>query len=126
MRKLVAIIALGAVVWVSGCATNAPMDHYAYRPIASSQSSNFAQIAELVLTQRGWEVTARREGEIDATYATTETRADITIEYTATRYEIRYRGSQGLSYSHGRIHRHYNNWISYIDRDIQSAMRGGG
>jgi hypothetical protein len=125
MKKLLAVLVLGAAVWVSGCATNAPMDHYAYRPIASSHSSNFAQIAERVLTQRGWQVTAQRAGEIDASYVTAETRADITIEYTATRYEIEYRSSQGLSYSRGRIHRHYNNWISYIDRDIQNAMRGG-
>jgi hypothetical protein len=126
MKRLVAAILLGAAVLVSGCASNhtsVGIHRIVYRPIAASQSVNFPQIAERVLTQRGWQVTARREGEIDATYSNPDARADITIAYTPARYEIKYRDSEGLHYARGRIHRHYNNWIEYIDRDIQAVMR---
>ena len=130
MKRFVAAVMLGAAVLVAGCASGgggntAAIHRIVYRPIAASQSANFPQIAERALTQRGWQITDRRDGEIDASYSTTEVRADITIAYTASRYDIKYRGSEGLSYSRGRIHRHYNNWINFIDRDIQTAMRGG-
>ncbi len=131
MKSVLAAVILGMAVLVIGCASSgggntAAIHRIVYRPIAASQTANFPQIAERALTQRGWQITARREGEIDASYANAEARADITVAYTAARYEIKYRNSEGLSYSRGRIHRHYNNWINYIDRDIQAAMRAAG
>lgn len=125
MKRLFTAIAIACAVFAAGCANTAGIHRIVYRPIASSQSANFAQLAEQTLTRRGWQVTARRDGEIDASYANADARADITLAYTATYYEIKYRGSEGLSYSRGRIHRHYNNWINFIDRDLQRAMRAG-
>jgi hypothetical protein len=123
MEKLLATFVLCAAVFAAGCTTTS-MHRIVYRPIVGSAADgNFAPIAERALTERGWRVTARRDGAIDASYAVDEQhRADITIAYTAASYTIEYRGSEGLGYSRGRIHRHYNNWINNLDYDIQRAM----
>jgi hypothetical protein len=123
MKKLLAALVLGAAVFAAGCTTTT-MHRIVYRPIVGSAANgNFSQIAETALTRRGWQITARRDGAIDASYAADDQhRADITIAYTAASYNIEYRGSEGLDYSRGRIHRHYNNWINNLDYDIQRAM----
>lgn len=123
MKKLLAALVLGLAVFASGCTTTA-MHRIVYRPIVGSAADgNFAQVAETALTQRGWQITGRREDAIDASYAVdAEHRADISIVYTAASYTVEYRGSEGLNYSRGRIHRHYNNWINNLDYDIQRAM----
>lgn len=126
MKKLLAVLAISAAVLAGACTTTG-MYRIVYRPIVGSAAQgNFSQVAETALTQRGWQITGRRDGAIDASYAVdSQHRADITITYTASTYNIEYRGSEGLNYSRGRIHRHYNNWVNNLDYDIQRLMRSG-
>lgn len=124
MKKLLTALVLGAAMFASACSTTTGMYRVVYRPIVGAAANgHFSEIAERALEGRGWQVTGRREGAIDASLnVNAQTRADITIVYTAATYTFEYRGSEGLNYSRGRIHRHYNNWINNLDRDIQAAM----
>lgn len=126
MRELWAVSVLGAVMLASACTTTG-MYRIVYRPIVGSAAEcHFSEVTEAALIRRGWQITGRRDSAIDASLSVdAEHRADISIVYTAVTYTIEYRGSEGLNYSSGRIHRHYNNWISNLDHDIQAAMRNG-
>lgn len=124
MKKLLTALVLCAAMFASACSTTTGMYRVVYRPIVGSAADgHFSDLAERALAARGWQVTGKRDGAIDASlHVDPQTRADITIVYTATTYTFEYRGSEGLNYSRGRIHRHYNNWINNLDRDIQAAM----
>lgn len=118
---------------IGGCATTERIVNLENRPIGlNARQGDTGSIIETALGRRGWIVTARRDGEIDATLdvrrgwappgAADEFRADIIVAYDADTYSIRYRDSEGLSHRNGRIHRNYNGWIARLDHEISAML----
>lgn len=87
------------------------------------------QVEQAILTglqQRRWNVVERQPGSITASIVQRRTlRAVIDIRYDARSYSISHRSSEGLDYRNGKIHRTYNNWVTYLDRAIQRALHSG-
>jgi hypothetical protein len=97
-----------------------PMERLENVPV--SYSGDVAQPIERALTARGWVVTDRRPGEIDAALVGADFRADITVAYTQTSYSVRYRNSENLGYDGVNIHRHYNNWLNNLRVSIEREL----
>jgi hypothetical protein len=77
----------------------------------------------LALERRHWSVQSAEAGRILAQITVRqEHHAEIAIPYSASRYAIQYRDSQGLDYRKGKIHRNYNNWVLNLDRTIQQEL----
>lgn len=89
-------------------------------------SLNQSQVEQAILTglqQRRWSVIERKPGLISASIVQRQQhRAVIEIRYDARSYSISHRSSEGLDYRNGKIHRTYNNWVTYLDRSIQQAL----
>jgi hypothetical protein len=120
MRKFLAVILVAGAL--AACTThdvlnidNAPIG-------VNGQSQDVGAVIETALRERGWQVAARRPGAVDAFIAVRQHRADITVSYTQTSYSIAYRGSEGLDYRGGKIHRNYNRWIANLNTDIQRTL----
>jgi hypothetical protein len=77
---------------------------------------------ERALYATGWQVSARHPGEIDAFIVVRGRRAEISIGYDDDSYNIKYRDSRKLDYSHGWIHRNYNRWIANLDAEIHRQL----
>ncbi|HRK62795.1 MAG TPA: hypothetical protein PLN53_00270 [Terricaulis sp.] len=117
------LIACAMALAAAGCAMTVPMEQF-HATIGQHQRSTdeVAAAIERALAARNWVVTARRPGEVDASLIGAEFRADITIPYTATSYELRYRDSQGLDYTGSLIHRHYINWMVNLQVSIEREL----
>lgn len=82
------------------------------------------------LTGRGWTLSARAPGSVDAQYARRGFTVTIRVTYTAQTYSIAYVESSGLNYDPEtqRIHGNYNRWVRNLQVDIprlvQNAVLG--
>ena len=89
-----------------------------------------AQIQKAItkaLINRGWQVTARKSGEVLSTLFIRRHMAKIRIIYDADAVRLEYVDSFNLGYrKHERkgplIHRNYNNWIRNLEKDIQRFL----
>ncbi len=48
--------------------------------------------------------------------------AVINIEYTATDYHIKYKGSTNLQANKGKIHPYYNSWVESLRKKIDAEL----
>lgn len=119
MRKFLVAVVLTAVL--ASCTTTKILN-VKDAPIAVTTGSNVEAAIEAGLQKRGWQVVARRPGEIDARLLVRMHRADINIAYDADSYSITYRDSENLDHRGDRIHRNYNRWIANLNTDIQAAL----
>ena len=71
---------------------------------------------------RGWIVKKIEPGQLEATIYVRSHMAQVTIDYTASGYSIRYKDSTNLGYKDGKIHRNYNKWVQNLNMDIQRAF----
>jgi hypothetical protein len=120
-KNTLAALALGALA-LGGC-TSARVLNIQDAPIgASAQGQDAGPAIELALTRRGWQVTDRRPGAVDAAIDVRQHHAEITVSYDADSFSIDYRDSRGLEYRNGSIHRNYNRWISRLDNNIRTSL----
>lgn len=121
MKKFLTAVIFGAAL-AAGC-TSVPVAPITDAPIhANARSRDVGQVIESALNMRGWQISARRPGAIDAFLAVRNHRADVTVTYDEDSYSIEYRDSEGLDYRNGNIHRNYNRWVAYLNQDIQNLM----
>lgn len=110
------------------CARTKPIESPDFTVLAKS-SAHVEKAIRHALAGRGWKVLSHRPGEFVAMYKRgAKYSAEIAIRYSKKNVSIQYRDSQGLLYdSNGKsgqaeIHRTYNNWIHYLERDINSNL----
>lgn len=77
---------------------------------------------------RQWEAKEIDANTIEATVTVRgKHRATVTIPYTNTNYEIKYKDSVGLRYKESGgellIHRAYNRWVNYLNESIQDELK---
>lgn len=117
------LAALALAALALGACTSAQVLNIRDAPIgARAQGQDPGPAIELALTRRGWEISERRPGAVDAFINVRSHHAEITVSYDADSFSIDYRDSQGLEYSDGHIHRNYNRWISRLDNNIRTSL----
>jgi hypothetical protein len=67
----------------------------------------------------GWETEELAPGELIATRRRGHAIAVVQIRFDARSFDIRYRNSENLLRSEGRIHRRYNRWVEALAVGIQ-------
>ncbi len=143
LKMIVQRICVGLALTFLSIATVATFDAaYAQRTMQAVVSvenerlpagATIAQVDQAVLTAlstRGWTITARAPGSVDAQYARRDFSATIRVTYTAEAFSVAYVTSEGLSYdaASGKIHPNYNRWVNNlrvdVGRFVQNAMMG--
>lgn len=74
------------------------------------------------MNDRGWIVTNRAPGKLSARYNKGQLVAEIVVLFDSKKYSIQYVSSQNLRASGDTIHRRYNNWIHYLEQDINRGL----
>ncbi|MEJ0058905.1 MAG: hypothetical protein WDM79_04640 [Terricaulis sp.] len=123
MKRMFAAVVLSALA-MTGC-TTAKYLRITDAPIGSDvPDDQIAAKIERALSNKGWQVGARRPGAIDAFVVIREHRAEVTITYDNDSYSIEYLGSQNLDATQRTIHRNYNRWVANLNTEIQGVMAG--
>jgi len=94
---------------------------------AKTTQDQAAKAIKMALLHRGWEATAEKPGEIDATLHLRDHVAEIAINYDATSIQIHYVNSTNLKYEVQKdgtrlIHTNYLSWIQNIVLDIKTNL----
>lgn len=83
---------------------------------------------KMSLLARGWTIVSLKPGRIEAQYRRAdEFSANIAVVYSGSHVAIKYVDSKNLltaTDEHGQtvIHRNYNNWVTYLEHDIQANV----
>lgn len=94
----------------------------------SGKSDVVARAIRASLLQRGWSIVSDRPGRIEATYRKgNQSSATVAVVYAGRQVTIQHVNSANLLYgvdAGGQpvIHRAYNNWVTFLERDIQSRV----
>lgn len=104
------------------CPTSVAVVNIVDRPYQNANNRNPAEVIETALNRRGYRITARSPGSIEAFYAARDVRADLTVTYTDSTYSITYRSSENMNFANGRIHPNYNRWVNNLDHDFQAEF----
>ena len=97
-------------------------------PLSAKISEDQATKAiKMALLHRGWEATAEKAGEIDATLHLRDHVAEIAITFDASSIQIHYVNSSNLKYEIKKdgtrlIHTNYLSWIENIVLDIKTNL----
>jgi hypothetical protein len=124
MRRVViaAVIALA----VAGCARMGPIVNLEDVPVAASNSKpTAAQVRQCIITagtSLGWKIADAGPSKLQGTLTLRTHTAVVDIPYSATKYSIVYRSSEGLNEANGTIHTNYNGWVQNLDRTIRTEL----
>jgi len=69
--------------------------------------------------RRGWDMRIVEPGVIEGRLRKPGMKAVVDVTYTPYEFSIRYRESENLGYSNGRINGKYNRWVYNLERDIR-------
>ena len=104
-----------------------PIHNVTNHPIPSTAQSLSLEAIQLVIQQaginRGWVMEPAGAGRIHGTLHYKTHVAEIDIVYDQRAYSIRYVSSSNLLSNGTDIHRNYNRWIAYLEKDIQSGLQ---
>lgn len=117
-----AIIFLLAMA-ITGCNRTLAVHNIEKQAINYTLTTN--QVEKAILkagVEKGWAMTVRKPGTIDANILVRSHKAEIEINYDEKTYSIKYKDSHNLLYKDGKIHRNYNKWIIYLDQRIQANL----
>jgi len=123
MKKwvLVALIAVG----LAGCA-NKPIYNVDNHPIPiAAQKLPLDRIESLIIQagqSRNWKFQRSGVGHLIATQTEPKFSATVDIYFTQTNYRIIHNSTVGFKEQNGTVHPHYNSWIQYLERDIETYL----
>ena len=124
MKRTILAVSLAALCAVSACSHTVPIINPTFETSTASPS-NMEKAIRLALLNRGWTVNSFRPGRFEATYRRgDEIDATITVTYVGRKVTIQHVRSNGLQYGGNEqgdlaIHKNYNRWVTFLERDIQ-------
>lgn len=126
MRVRTFAVAASMALALAAC-TTAPIHNIKDTPVrtASGKALSASQVRAAIITagtSLGWRITDAGPGKLAGTLTLRTHTAVVDIPYSATRYSVVYKSSEGLMASEGSIHRNYNGWVTNLDRAIQTEI----
>ena len=129
MRLIVILLAALSAIALSGLLQARSAVLVEPEPVAVPPGLTTAQVTREIkrsLLDRGWELSAERRGEIEATLHVRAHRARIAIRHDRKTITIRYLDSTELNYAvkDGRrlIHPKYNGWVAYLIKSLRANL----
>ena len=117
---------LVAAIMLASCSSNRPIYNVDDHPIpAAAQDLPLDRIGALIVEagqKRNWAFQRAGAGHLVATQANGKYIAVVDIYFDQKSYRIQKKSTTGLSDADGMIDRHYNNWIHYLENDIQAQL----
>jgi Spy/CpxP family protein refolding chaperone len=123
MPKIVLLLCL--VLSVLACAHTAqPLYNAEFGVPTTAKMDDIPRAIKSALIAREWTIQKEEQDKIEARIFVRSHKAEIVINYTAQRIRIQYVSSDNLDYSKSEntIHRNYNKWIHFLERDISSNL----
>jgi len=71
---------------------------------------------------RGWLPTDKGPNAVEAKLEKSKYNAVVTATWTTQAVTIKYKSSEGLRAEGDQIHRNYNKWIRYLERDLSLKL----
>ena len=126
MRFHIAAAALAAAFLVAGC-TIAPILQVEQQATTTTSGKPLTQEQVRAAILRagvalGWQIKDDGPGALVGTLQLRGHVAVVSIPYSATSYSIKYRSSENLNESGGKIHKNYNGWIQNLHRGINAQL----
>lgn len=117
-----------ACLLLSGCFGRVqPLYNVVSKPIpAASQALSMKEIGnviELAAMGRDWLINKKQEGVYELTQTKKTHVAVVQVNYDQKTFSIKYKDSSDLLYNGTNIHRNYNRWVQYLERDIQMGLQ---
>ncbi len=126
MRQLniLCLMLLVAAFALVGCRQGAPISN---PQVSVNQAKTLTQdeVRAAILTacpRTDWVPKEIAPGKIEATLNIRAHSATVTIVYSATSYQIKYKTSHNLRASGGEIHPYYNGWIQNLRENIDIEL----
>ena len=125
------LFTLVACLMLTGCFGRIqPIYSVVNNPIPSSAQflsvREIGDIVEMSAINRGWMVEEVEPDLYEVTYRKKTHKAVIEVSFDQTSYSIKYKDSADLFYNGANIHRNYNRWVKYLERDIQMNLQKAG
>ena len=124
MKRILALLV--AVGILAGCSSTRPIYNVDDHPIpAAAQDLPLDRIGALITEagqKRNWAFQKAGAGHLVATQAEAGYIAVVDIYFDQKSYRIQKKSTTGLSDANGMIDRHYNNWVHYLENDIQAQL----
>jgi len=128
MKKLSIIYALFVILVLAGCRSGAPIENISTTIPSTISNDMTIKKMERIITHsalsRGWTVSQKSPGVLDARLKSRGHEVDIVITYNKSSYTITYKNSTNMHYNHeeNSIHPKYNHWVSNLSRDIEKRI----
>lgn len=127
MTKRLAAAAIAAgMLAIAGCTTQ-PIQNLTDVPVTTNSGRHLSatQVRSAIITagtSLGWQVKDEGPGRLLGTLHLRTHTAVVEIPYSASKYSILYKSSEGLDAANGQIHRNYNGWVQNLDRTIRTEI----
>jgi hypothetical protein len=123
MKKFL-VLAL-AVGLLAACA-NQPIYDVSNHPVPiAAQKLPLDRIEALIIQagqSRNWKFQRADVGHLIATQTDPKFSATVDVYFDRNNYRIIHKATTGLKEKNGTIHPHYNSWIRYLERDIDTYL----
>ena len=126
MRFHIHAAALAVAIAMAGC-TVAPIHNVEQQAAVTSSGKPLTkdQVRAGIVRAAaalGWQVNDEGPDMLVGTIQLRKHVAVVSIPYSATSYSIKYRSSENLEESGGKIHKNYNGWIQNLQRGIAAQL----
>lgn len=127
--KRLPVLALTAFL-LAACAHQQPIYNVSAHPMpASAQKMSLAEIEKIIIDAgqtRGWKFQPISAGKLKGIQDQPKYGAEVDIVFDQKTYSISHARSRGMKEQGGVIHSHYNNWIHYLEGDIDTWVTNAG
>ncbi|CNI06299.1 putative lipoprotein [Yersinia frederiksenii] len=118
----VLLVGLVSIAFITGCAGTTPIQDVNQTVMGSHTASEVQRAILAGGISRGWIMVPASEGVINGKLINRDHIVEITINYSANNYQIKYVGSTNMDAKNGKIHSKYNRWIANLNKDIQTKL----
>ena len=124
-KRIIFLLFILCVVLVMavGCRKGIPVETYS-SGVAMEQAT-LDKVKNTIMrvgSSLGWAIVPLTEGQLQGTLNVRAHSLVVTIDYSETRYSIRYKSSINLDYKDDKIHPQYRNWVLNLQRHIDAEM----
>ena len=122
--NILAIVVASALLIIAGCRSN-PILNIENAPIEIASKHASKDIKKAIIlagTGLGWKMNVKKSGHIVGTLLIRTHIAVVDVKYSNKNYSITYKSSENLNYDGVNIHKKYNDWVIYLNRQIQVQL----
>lgn len=122
MQRIVLLLLLS--LSVLACSTTQPLYNTEFSVPTAARMEDMSKAIKSALIAHEWTIQKEEPERIEARIFTRSHKAEIVINYNTNRIRIQYVSSDNLKYdrSDNTIHRNYNKWIHFLERDISNNL----